>query len=56
MKALAIADIVEAAIADAQKEANERAQRAVESRSANRIEYSTGKGAKAAGLDGDIPF
>jgi hypothetical protein len=56
MKALAIADIVEAAIAEAMKEANERASRAIESRPANRIEYSTGKGAKAAGLDGDIPF
>jgi hypothetical protein len=34
MKALAIADIVEAAIAEAQKEAGERAQRAIESRPA----------------------
>jgi hypothetical protein len=56
MKALAIADTVEAAIAEAMKEANERASRAIESRPVNRIEYSTGKGAKAAGLDDDIPF
>jgi hypothetical protein len=56
MKALAIADIVEAAIAEAQREANERASRAIENRPANRIEYSTGKSAKAAGLDEDIPF
>jgi hypothetical protein len=57
MRAVAICDIVKAAIAEAQREANERAQRAVESRPANRIEYSTGKGAKAAvGLDDDIPF
>jgi hypothetical protein len=56
MKALAIADTVEAAIAEAMKEANERAARAIESRPANRIEYSTGKSAKAVGLDDDIPF
>jgi hypothetical protein len=56
MKALAVADTVEAAIAEAVKEANERASRAIESHPANRIEYSTGKGAKAAGLDDDIPF
>jgi hypothetical protein len=57
MKALAIADTVEAAIAEAMKEANERASRAIESRPVNRIEYSTGKGAKAAvGPDDDIPF
>ena len=57
MKALAIADIVEAAIAEATKEANERASRAIESRPANRIEYSTGKTPKApAWPDGDIPF
>jgi hypothetical protein len=51
MTALAIADI-----AEPQREANERAKRAVENRSANRIESSTGEGAKAAGLDDDIPF
>jgi hypothetical protein len=56
MTALAIADTVGAAIAEAMKEANERASRAIESRPANRIEYSTSKGAKAAGLDDDIPF
>jgi hypothetical protein len=57
MKALAIADIVEAAIAEATKEANERGSRAIESRPANRIEYSTDRTPKAsAWSDGDIPF
>ena len=57
MKALAIADIVEAAIAEAMKEANEKASRAIESRPANRIEYSTGKTPKASAWpDDDIPF
>jgi hypothetical protein len=57
MKALAIADIVEAAIAEAMKEANERASRAIESRPANRIEYSTGKTPEASAWpDDDIPF
>ena len=55
MKALAIADIIEAAIAEAMKEANERASRAIESRPANRIEYSTGKIATTV-PDDDIPF
>jgi hypothetical protein len=56
MRALAIADAVEAAIADAMKEANERPSRAIERRPANRIECSTGKDAKAVGSDDDIPF
>jgi hypothetical protein len=57
MRAMALCDLVEAAIAEAQKEAGERAQRAIESRPASRIEYSTGTGAKAAvGPDDDIPF
>ncbi len=57
MRAMALCDLVEAAIAEAQKEAGERAQRAIESRLAGRIEYSTGKGAKpAVGPDDDIPF
>jgi hypothetical protein len=57
MKALAMADIVEAAIAEAMKEANESESRAIESRPANRIEYSTGKTPQAsAWSDDDIPF
>ena len=55
--AMPLCDIVEVAIAEAQKEAASRAQRAIESPPAGRIEDSTGKTAKASAWpDDDIPF
>jgi hypothetical protein len=58
MRAMALSDLVAAALAEAQKEAGERAQPAIDNRPAGRIEFSTGASAPAKPLidDDEIPF